>query len=113
MVLFQVEKCEDVSVPRLDVHCERPLSLPAALIDIPRGVVEYTHHWNTPVRCPIASTHVTVSGSNVMYGQSDAPSELRYCRAEPESVVYSLDGVLLDGQQETRRELWARRSSIE
>mmetsp|Transcript_1050 Transcript_1050/g.3271 ORF Transcript_1050/g.3271 Transcript_1050/m.3271 type:complete len:273 (-) Transcript_1050:81-899(-) len=44
MVFSEVDKVEDVCMPRLQVDCECTLSLAAALVNIPRGVVEDAQH---------------------------------------------------------------------
>jgi hypothetical protein len=58
MILLELQKLEDVSVPRLEVYRERPLPLSPALIHISRGLIEHFQHRHQAVRVAVRALDV-------------------------------------------------------
>lgn len=66
MILFELQKLEDVSVPRLQVYRERSLSLTPALVHIPSRLIEHLQHRHQSVRVAICALDVAPCRSNAM-----------------------------------------------
>jgi hypothetical protein len=58
MILLELQKLEDVSMPRLEVYRERPLPLSPALIHISRGLIEHFQHRHQSVRVAVRALDV-------------------------------------------------------
>ena len=58
MILLQLQKLEDVSVPRLQIYCKRPFPLSTTLIHISSCLIEYLQHRYQSVRVAIRTLDV-------------------------------------------------------
>jgi hypothetical protein len=58
VILLELQKLEDVSVPRLEVYRERPLPLSPTLIHISRGLIEHFQHRHQSVRVTVRALDV-------------------------------------------------------
>ena len=112
MVLAQVEKVFNVRVPRLNVDGECSLALPASLIDIPGRHVEDAEHWDEPVARPSAAANVRAARADLGNRDANPARVLRDAGAATQGLVYAVDGIVLDVQEEARAHLWQRRSRI-
>mmetsp|Transcript_29694 Transcript_29694/g.97086 ORF Transcript_29694/g.97086 Transcript_29694/m.97086 type:complete len:755 (-) Transcript_29694:490-2754(-) len=113
VVLLEVEPRLDVRVPGLEVDGEGALALAAALVHVARRVVVDAEHGHDAVRRAVRPADVRIRRADVVHRQADAARVLGDGRAALERVVDALDGVLLHGQQEARRQLGARRAGVE
>ena len=113
VVLAEVEPVEDVRVPRLEVDGECAFPLAAALVDVPRGVVKDAKHGDDAVGGSVGAADVGRGGADVVDGQTDAAGGLGDARALLEGIVDALDGILLHGDEETRRQLGAGGTRVE
>jgi hypothetical protein len=66
MILLELQKLEDVSVPRLQIYRKRPLSLTPALVHIPSCLIEHLQHRHQSVRVAIRALDVAPCRSNAM-----------------------------------------------
>ena len=66
MILLELQKLEDVSMPRLQVYRERPLPLSTALIHISRSLIEHFQHRHQSVRVAVRALDVAPCRSNAM-----------------------------------------------
>lgn len=77
------------------------------------GVIEDPEHRDNAVGRPIGSTNVAIPSTNIVHGHSDPTGIFRDTGATLQSVVNPFDGILLHSEQEARRKLRARGTSIE
>lgn len=124
MVLAQIKEFEDISVPRLDVNGESTGALVATLVDITSRSIVSAKHGDNAVRIPIGSGDVrsrnarSVSRETLGLDVSPLPSRPDTVNIQPDttsslgdhcasfqSIVDSLNRVVLHGNQEARREL--------
>mmetsp|Transcript_2175 Transcript_2175/g.8519 ORF Transcript_2175/g.8519 Transcript_2175/m.8519 type:complete len:408 (+) Transcript_2175:256-1479(+) len=113
VILAKVKPVEDVRVPRFDVDGESTLALAATLVDVTRRVVEHTQHRDDAVGRTVRAANIRACGANVVNGQTNAASGLGDARALLQGIVDTFDGVFFHGNQEARRKLRARRTSVE
>ena len=62
MILFEIEKVKDVSMPRLEVDGKCPRALVSTLINVAGSVVEDPKHWHEAIGLPIGLRCVHSSG---------------------------------------------------
>ena len=113
MVLFELKEVEDVRVPRFEVDGDASLALAASLIDVARRGVKDAQHRHEAVGSAVGAPDVRLGGTDVVHREPDAASILGDLRALLERVVNALDGVVLHGEKEARRELRLRRACVE
>merc|ERR1719247_3216173 len=113
MVLLEVQKIEDVSMPGLDVHCKGPLALATTLVHIPCGVVEDTQHRHKTIAMAVGATNVASSRTDLRDGHTNATSTLGDHRALLERPIDTFNAVTFHFEQEARRHLRAWGACIE
>jgi len=83
------------------------------LVDVTSGSVISPQHGDDTVRVPIGSGNVRPLGSDVVNVETDPTGRLGDHGTRLERVVDALDRVVLHGDQEARRELGVRSTSVE
>ena len=73
-VFLQLQKLEDVGVPRLEVHGEGALALASSLVDIASSVVVDSQHGDDPIGNSIGASNVRVPGPDIRDGDTDSSS---------------------------------------
>ena len=112
VVLAQLEDALDLGVPRLDLDRDGALALAAALVDVPRGLVEDPEHRDHAARAAVDAPHLGVVRAHVVDAEPDAARELGDLGAVGQRVVDALDRVLLDGHQEAGTHLVEDASAV-
>lgn len=113
MVLAKVEELEHISVPGLKVDGEGTRALVATLVDISGSVVEDTEHGNDTVGSTVGTGNVRTGSTDAVNVETNTASHLGNHGAGLEGVVDTLNRVVLHVDQEARRQLGLRRTSVE
>ncbi|MNL60491.1 hypothetical protein D3C87_1843070 [compost metagenome] len=100
-------------MPWFYIYGKRTFTLAAALIHVPRRVVEHAEHRYDTVRLPVCSFNICTRRTDVMNAQTDTARRLRNQCAVFKGIINSIDAVLLHRQQEARRHLRLRCTCIE
>mmetsp|Transcript_42581 Transcript_42581/g.101499 ORF Transcript_42581/g.101499 Transcript_42581/m.101499 type:complete len:246 (-) Transcript_42581:617-1354(-) len=113
VVLPQLQKVEDVSVPRLQVHGKGALALAPTLVHVSGSFVEVPQHWHQPVAFAVGAPDVGAGGADVGDGHTDASRRFGDLGTLLQCVVDALDAVVLHLQQEARRHLGPGSAGVE
>ena len=113
VILSKVEEFENVCVPRFEVDSESSWTFVSSLIDVTSRVVVNTEHGDDTVRVTVGSSDVRTSRTNVVNRETDPSCSFRDEGASLEGVVDTFDRVVLHSDEEARRELRVRSSSVE
>ncbi len=113
VVLSEVQKGKDISVPWFEVNGNASLALAAALVDVSGSVIKDAKHGNDSIGSSVRSANVGLACTNVVAGKTDSTGVFGNDRAVLEGVVDSVDRVLLHGQEKARGHLRGASSGIE
>ena len=112
---FQVQKVENVAVPRFQVDGKRARALITALVDVLGGGVVHFEHGDQSVGRPVGTGNVRPGAANGVDVQPDAAGVFAYGCAFPQGRIDARNGILITvhGQQKTRRHLRKRCARVE
>ena len=65
-----------ISMPRLQVHCERTLAFPATLVNVPRSLVEISKHGHEAITMAVGASDVRTACADIGDGHADSSSTL-------------------------------------
>jgi hypothetical protein len=74
MVLLELKKLKDISVPWFKIHGKGALSLATTLVYISRSFIEHLEHWNQAIRITVRTFDVSSVSSDVVESQPNATS---------------------------------------
>ena len=113
MVLFQLQKVKNISVPRLQIYSKGPLSFSASLVYISSCIIIDLQHRHYPVAYTISSLNITVLGPNAMNRNTNTARTLRNLRTSLQGIINPVYRIIFHANQKTRTHLRLRGTGIE
>ena len=111
-VQLQAQKLLDICVPRLEIHRKRSVPL-ATLVHILCSVVEHLQHGSQTSRLSVRALDLRTPSTDVVDRKPNTACPLGDLRTLCESVVDTLDRVILHVDQKARRKLRVIRARVE
>ena len=103
-VQLQAQELLDVCVPRLEIHSKRTIAL-ATLIHILRSIIEDLQHRSQTSRLAVGALDIRTTRTDVVNRQAHTASPLGNLCTLCESIVNTLNRVILHMDQKARGQL--------